>query len=200
MSIWQQRWVQKEPFCKGLMWANTKQSYGWVSIVLHWAIALAIIGLFASGLYMTSLDYYHPWYQPLPHYHQSFGILLGVLLVFRLIWRYAQPRPISLVGGWQGLVAHAMHWLLYLGPLTLVLSGYLISSAENEPVPLFDWLLLPDLPFSIKNQADNAGAFHYYASIALLAAAALHALAALKHHFVNKDAVLTRMLIRRVKP
>ena len=72
---------------------NTLQTYGWVSILLHWIMAIALLGMYAVGTYMVELDYYDSLYHTLPNLHKSVGILLGLLLLVRLAWLYSQPRP-----------------------------------------------------------------------------------------------------------
>ena len=182
------------------MLTNSKHSYGLISITLHWLIALLIIGLFASGLYMTELDYYHPLYQKLPHYHESLGILLTVLLLARVLLLWLQPRPQVLSSGWQQRLARAMHIVLYLLPVLVVVFGYLLSSAEGQAIAVFNWFSLAAIDMNIEYQADIFGWLHYYVAIALLVLAGGHALAALKHHFIDKDTTLKRMLTSNNQP
>ena len=68
------------------MFKNTADEYGWLSKALHWATALFVVGLFALGFWMVELDYYSDWYQVAPFYHESFGILLILLLAIRAYW------------------------------------------------------------------------------------------------------------------
>jgi cytochrome b561 len=78
------------------------------------------------------------------------------------------------------------------------LSGYLISTADGRAIQVFDWFEVPALVTGIANQEDIAGAVHYWVAVALIALASLHGLAALKHHFLDRDGTLLRML--RSKP
>jgi cytochrome b561 len=78
--------------------------------------------------------------------------------------------------------------------LLLMLSGYLISTADGRAIIVFDLIHIPALPWSIDRQEDIAGEIHNLLAWALIAMAVLHALAALKHHFINKDHSLVRML------
>ena len=109
------------------MLLNNNNSYGLLTIILHWLIAVAIVGLFASGLYMLSIDYYHPLNQSLPHYHESIGVILALLLLARIVLRRLQVQPQPLQSGWQQRAALAMQpralrpaasgnrlWLLYI--------------------------------------------------------------------------------------
>jgi len=72
---------------------NTPNRYGWLSIALHWSMALAVIGMFALGLWMRELSYYDPWYKDGPALHKSIGIVLFGLLIVRTVWRNVNMRP-----------------------------------------------------------------------------------------------------------
>ena len=175
---------------------NNTEGYGWISICVHWLIAAGTLGLFALGLWMTGLDYYHPWYRQAPDLHRSLGMLLALVLVFRLIWRLATPAPVP-VGRPSALETHVIrgvHWLLVLLPFVSVISGYLISTADGRALAIFDWFEIPALISGIDNLEDKAGDAHYLLAMTLIFLAAVHALAALKHHFIDHDATLRRML------
>mgnify|MGYP003642269508 FL=1 len=75
---------------------NTSHSYGSVAIAMHWLVALTVIGLAILGLWMTDLTYYSPYYRSAPFWHKSIGISLAVLLVLRMVWRWANPKPAHL--------------------------------------------------------------------------------------------------------
>jgi len=175
---------------------NHAAGYGWISILLHWLMAIAIIGLAIVGLWMVDLGYYSPWYQVAPFWHKSIGLLLLPLLLFRLYWRWRQPTPTSPSGHtiWERRLASTTHALLYSLLLLILLSGYLISTAEGEGISLFGWFEVPALIHGLDQQADLAGQLHYWAAICLLALVALHALGALKHHILDRDTTLVRML------
>jgi len=84
--------------------------------------------------------------------------------------------------------------LLYLLLLAIVLSGYLISTAKGQGISVFGWFELPALITDLPQQADIAGKAHYWLAMILLGCIALHALGALKHHFIDRDSTLRRML------
>lgn len=175
---------------------NSEQSYGLVAILLHWIAAIVVVGLFALGLWMTDLTYYDEWYRKAPHLHKSIGSLLALLFVFRLIWRYVNPKPAldASVAKWEERVASLVHGGLYLLVFAIVLSGYFISTADGRAIEVFDWFEIPALLTPIENQEDLAGDIHFYLASALIGLALLHALAALKHHFIDGDNTLKRML------
>lgn len=178
------------------MWRNTATEYGWISIALHWLAAVAIVGLFGLGLWMTGLGYGHPWYNRGPALHEAIGMLTFAVILFRLGWRLATVTPAFEAGmpRWERMAALAAHWLMYALMLAVVLSGYLISTAGGDPVSVFGWVEVPAVVYGFDRQADFAGWVHYYAAWALVLMAAGHTLAALKHHFINRDATLIRML------
>lgn len=173
---------------------NTPRSYGWGFILIHWLMALAIIGLYPLGLYIDSLSYYDAAYRTMPHIHKGIGMLVLFALAFRLIWRVlnripaALPQPAPLAR-----LTHTVHLLLYLLMLIALVSGYMISTADGRPIDVFGWFSVPAFASTLNNQEDLAGMVHWYSTTALMVLAALHALAALKHHFVDKDATLKRI-------
>lgn len=177
---------------------NTRDRYGKITLAMHWISALVVIGQFAFGLYMVSLDYYDPLYRVLPHYHKSIGILFAALLVFRIIWRYISPLPDAAPGvqHWEHLIAVMVQWLMLLLLVGVSILGYLISTAKGGSIEVFNWFEVPATITSIENQEDRAGQWHYWLALGVIMLAALHALAALKHHFIDRDATLRRMLGR----
>ena len=88
---------------------NNEQRYGLVAKLLHWLMALGVIGLFGLGLYMVELDYYDRLYRTLPHIHKSVGILLFVLLIGRLLWRRFNTQPNPQGSTMEKRVAHWVH-------------------------------------------------------------------------------------------
>ncbi len=76
----------------------------------------------------------------------------------------------------------------------LFISGYLISTADGRAIEVFNWFSIPALGELFSDQADIAGEIHYYLAFSLIGLAVLHALAALKHHYINKDNTLKKML------
>lgn len=179
-------------------WKNSQERWGLVAISLHWLMALVVVGMFVLGLYMTGLTYYDPWYRTAPALHKSLGFVLFGLLLLRLLWRWFNPAPAPLPShtALEQFAARAMHALLYLLLILVMISGYLISTADGRPVEVFGLFQIPALISSIERQEDIAGAFHLVLAITTLVLVGLHALAALKHHFFDKDRTLLRMLGR----
>lgn len=178
---------------------DSSESYGLVTRTIHWLSAVIIIALFASGLYMVELDYYDKLYHTLPYYHKSVGILLAIVILLRFAWRFVNPKPKPeiTVKKWEHLVATIVQWGMMLLILLVVVLGYLISTAAGDSISVFGWFDLPAVAVPIENQADVAGKWHYYAACLLIALATVHTLAAIKHHFIDKDRTLMRMLTGR---
>lgn len=178
---------------------NSPSRYGAVSIVLHWAVALAVFGLFGLGLWMVGLDYYDPWRKAGPDLHKSIGLTLLAVMVLRVLWRFISPAPPAPAshGAFTRVAAKLGHLALYLGLFAVMIAGYLISTADGVGIPVFGLFEVPALISDLPDQADVAGVIHLWLAWGLVIFAVLHALAALKHHFIDRDATLKRMLGRK---
>lgn len=176
-------------------WRNHNGGWGVVAMGLHWLIALAVFGMFGLGLYMTDLTYYDQWYHEAPHVHRSIGVLLFLLMVGRLLWRLgnAAPPPLASHKTWERLLARAVHIAFYLLLFALMISGYLITTADGRPVYVFDWFSVP-ATLTGQHQEDIAGVIHRWLAWSVIGLALLHTAAALKHHFIDRDNTLKRML------
>ncbi|MBL4909424.1 MAG: cytochrome b [Alteromonadaceae bacterium] len=175
---------------------NTNSHYGWLTITLHWLVAVLIFTLFALGVWMVDLTYYHAWYKSAPALHKSIGISLLLLMLLRLLWRLQQiqPQPLSTHRQFERKAGHTVHLLLYGLFFLIALSGYLISTADGRGIDVFQLFTVPALGAFIENQEDIAGVIHQYLAYSLILLTLLHALAALKHHIIDKDITLKRML------
>lgn len=175
---------------------NSEVAYGWVAVMLHWVAAVTIIALFALGYWMVDLSYYDPWYRQGPDIHRSVGLLLFGLMAARLLWRLFNraPRPLPNHKRWEVVSAHVAHGLLYLLVFLAMISGYLISTADGSSIQVFGWFEVPSVTGQIKGLEDTAGAVHYWSTWAIIVLAAVHALGALKHHLIDRDNTLRRML------
>ncbi|WP_299495585.1 cytochrome b [uncultured Shewanella sp.] len=178
------------------MFRNTSSGYGIVSIIVHWISALAVIGIFCLGFWMVDLTYYSAWYKTAPDIHKSLGVLLFILTVLRLVWRWVNPQPKSAPSHkmWEKKASHYTHLLIYILLFAIMGSGYLISTADNRGIWVFDWFELASLGQLFNDQADIAGLIHQVLAYSLIGLACIHGLGALKHHFLDRDNTLTRML------
>ncbi|OUS26791.1 cytochrome B [Gammaproteobacteria bacterium 45_16_T64] len=174
---------------------NQPRNYGIISILLHWSMALIIVGLFALGLWMTSLSYYDPWYRQGPWIHKSIGLLLAALFAFRWIWRISNitPQPSDSLKPIEKKLAHGAHLAFYGLIATTLMSGYLISTADGRAIEVFNWFHIPAMGVAFEDQEDIAGDIHYYVAFTLIGLAAFHGLAAIKHHVIDKDNTLRSM-------
>jgi cytochrome b561 len=178
------------------MLKNTLTSYGWLSRSIHWLSAVLVLGLFALGLWMSDLSYYHEWYRTAPDLHRSFGIVLAIVTVIRLVWYKFSPKPTPLAHYTvvERKAGIAVHHLLMLLLLVMFISGYLITTAKGDPIYFFDMVAIPSLINGIDNLEDMAGDVHEIAAYSIIALVILHVAGALKHHFIDKDITLKRML------
>ncbi|KGJ99649.1 cytochrome b [Thalassotalea sp. ND16A] len=175
---------------------NTTQSYGVISKLLHWVSGLSIIALFALGFWMVDLTYYSQWYKTAPHWHKSLGILLLALTIVRLLVKVKQEKVLA-IASHSNLVKKASsftHKALYLLMALVFVSGYLISTADGRAIEVFNWFSVASLGAFVENQEDLAGIIHRYVAYSLIALTLLHGLAALKHHLIDKDDTLKRMI------
>lgn len=180
---------------------NGAGTYGTFPIALHWLMAIAIFGLFALGLWMRSLTYYDAWYDPAPALHKSIGVLLFAALLLRLGWRLTDPPPTPLasLSRFERQASILVHWTFYALLFSIVASGYLISTADGRPIEVFGLFSIPALVSGLPSQADIAGAIHLTLAWCVIVLACVHALAALKHHFFDRDRTLLRMLGQSAK-
>jgi len=180
---------------------NTKNNYGLVSILLHWVMAIIIIGLFVLGTIMHDLDYYDPNYHVFPWWHKSFGLVIAFMLILRLIWKWRNPKvkEISSIKPIELKLSILVHILLYILILVSCISGVMISTAEGAGIDFFGWFEVPAVFANGESQAELAGEIHETSTLALIILASLHLLAALKHHFFDKDKTLKRMLSTKFK-
>jgi len=173
---------------------NSKTSYGWIAIALHWLMAIGIFFLFGLGLYMVELTYYDAWYRGSLELHKSLGLVMLLAWIFRALWRWINTSPDVAGTQIEKKAAHIVHLLLYILMLALMLTGYLISTADGRGIEVFSLIEIPAMPISFENQEDIAGDIHWGIAWSLMLMVALHSLAAIKHQLINKDGTLTKMI------
>lgn len=173
----------------------SKARYTLTAVRLHWLMALMIAGLFGLGLYMTGLKL-SPQKLQLYSWHKWAGVTVFLLALIRLGWRIGHKPPADPPGmpRWQVVAAHGAHHLLYLLMIAIPLSGWLMSSAKGFQTVWFGVLPLPDLLSKDKPLGELLEVVHASLNYALAAIVVAHATAAIKHHFIDRDDVLVRML------
>ncbi|PXX47651.1 cytochrome b [Undibacterium pigrum] len=171
-----------------------------LSISLHWIIAILIIGLCAVGLYMTRAE---AW--ALYPVHKSLGVLVLVAAILRVIWRIKNgwPAAVAEYSRLEQITAKIIKWVLITGTIALPLSGMLFSGASGHGFGIFGLVLvpaqhMPGNPAEVLAYSEfwaKAGAsLHQASAYLLIAAILLHLAGACKHHFIDRDATLRRML------
>lgn len=168
-----------------------------VAITLHWVIAALILGQIAGGFYMHNLPATNLKFE-LYQWHKSFGMLILALSLFRLGWRLSHPAPAlpAHMPGWEKLVARITHIAFYGLMIGTPLIGWLLVSTSKPDLVLFKIIPWPHIP-GVPNDRPLHEAFeeiHEFLAFSILGLLALHVAAALKHHFLDRDAVLTHMI------
>ena len=168
--------------------------YTRTAIVLHWLAALLIVCNFAVAATMVDLPF-GPQKFRVYSWHKWIGITVFLLAALRVVWRriHAAPPPVAMPE-WQRKAAHATHVTLYVLMLIIPLSGWIYSSATGVSVAYLGLVPLPDLVPKDKALAAVLKAVHVTLNFVLLALVSVHIGAALKHHVVDRDGVLARMI------
>ena len=174
--------------------SQSPSRYASSAILIHWLTALLIFVAFPLGKYMQDLPL-SPQKLELFSYHKWLGITVLLLFLPRLLVRMAKPPPTALPApAWQHTAANVTHALLYLLIFLVPLSGWLMSSAKGVSVVYLSLIPLPDLVDKNKELGSLLKDFHEALSTGLIVLVALHLAAAIKHHVIDKDATLRRML------
>lgn len=169
-----------------------------VAVALHWVLGLALIGMFAVGLYMTGLPF-SPQRLKLYNWHKWMGVLVLTLSLVRLLWRLTHRPPelpsavARAMPAWQRRVHHGTHVVLYALFFAVPLLGWAYSSAAGFPIVLFGGWPLPDVVPVSETLAEAIKPWHRYAAYAMAALVLLHVVAALKHQLIDRDGLLRRM-------
>jgi cytochrome b561 len=173
--------------------------YDAVAIAFHWLLALAIVGSFTLGVYMHDLPFSIARVK-LFNYHKWAGITILALSGLRLLWRLThRPPPVparvlAAMPPWQQRVAHVSHGLMYVLFFAVPLLGWAYSSAAGLSIVWFGVLPLPDF-VPVNKELANAvlKPLHAYAAFTLAAVVLLHVAAAIKHQFIDRDNLMSRM-------
>jgi len=174
---------------------NSKENYGIIAISLHWIMAILIISVIAIGLSMEGMEN-SPEKFKFYGLHKSFGALILGLVILRAGWKLINTTPELPLNmkSWEKIAAKSTHLILYFFMFAIPLSGWLMSSAAGFPVSFFGIFTLPNLIQPDNELRKFFGEAHEIMAFALIGVASVHFIAALQHHFLKKDNVLTRML------
>ena len=179
---------------------DTKEKLSLPTVALHWVVATFIIALTALGMYMEDAGS-----ATLYMIHKSFGVLIFVVILVRVFWRFKNgwPEPVSQYKKFEIVLSKIVHWALLLLTIIMPISGMMMSGFGGHGFGIFGLELVarnpdpasPDKVIAINGTLAQIGhVVHGGAKNVLIAAIVLHVVGALKHHFVDKDATLKRML------
>jgi cytochrome b561 len=174
---------------------NTTRSWGALAKALHWIIVILIINQWVIAERADALPNGLAKLQALG-WHKSFGMTILMIAVVRLAWRLMNPTPdlTAETRPWERVLARVSHFLLYALIFAMPLSGWMMSSARNFPVSWFKLFQFPDLVAPADQTFRFMQDLHHKLFAALVIVALLHIAGALKHHFIDKNDVLKRML------
>lgn len=179
---------------------DTESKLSSLTVALHWIVGLMMIGLLAVGIYMESYEVY-----ALYDIHKSLGVLILLVVIPRIVHRIRNgwPTPAGDYTAIEHLLSKIVHYLLILGTVLLPISGMLMSGMGGHGISVFGLELLaesldpanPDEVVPINEFLAGLGhSLHGWGGDILLVAIALHVIGALKHHIIDKDGTLRRML------
>lgn len=176
---------------------DTRERLSHITLSLHWLIAVFIIGLMTLGFYMAETSSYD-----LYPTHKSMGIFIFFFIVIRVLWRWKNgwPQPVAKHHAWEEKLSSLVHWILILGTLAFPISGMLMSVGGGNGLQLFGLDLVSINLVNGEKAALNPGLAYYAAKVheSLLplmgTAILLHIAGALKHHVIDKNNTLKRML------
>jgi cytochrome b561 len=172
-----------------------RDRYTATAIALHWLIALLLLGQFAFGLMLDDIPRGTPARGLYVNLHKSSGIVIGLLIVLRIVWRLTHtPPPLpEMMPAWQRRAAILGHAALYLCMLMLPLSGYLASNFSRHGIKFFNLVRLPPWGPDDKTLYAFFNSTHHIAALLLALFVALHVLAVAKHMLVDRDGLVRRI-------
>lgn len=177
---------------------NTDMEYGSIAKFFHWLIFLLILIMLCVGFFMDDIS--NPAIKgTVYNLHKLTGLFILTLVVLRLLWAFINKKPKLPRQNhlWERIAERTMHFLLYAAIIAMPLTGWLMSSAAGKAPHIFG-INLPLLP--VTQSKAIAGIYaerHEFLAWVIIVLVGLHTLAALKHHFIDKDNVLRRMMPKK---
>lgn len=177
------------------MFRSSKTNYGIITRVLHWLVALLIIGLIGLGWWMIDLSYYDEWYYRALELHKALGMAVLALATVKIAWVVfdGKPRFTDSMKRWERTAATAVHHLFYLFMLLIPVTGYVISTSAGDGISIFGWFQVPAILAVGETLRDVAIEVHYWLAYVTAVLVLIHAAAAVKHQFIDRDETLRRM-------
>jgi cytochrome b561 len=168
--------------------------YTYTAMTFHWLMALMIFAGLAMGLYMVDLRI-SPDKLKLYAWHKWIGVTIFILAAFRLWWRLIYTPPVEPdMPAWQRIAAKAAHWIFYALFFAIPISGWLFSSAKGFQTVYLGLIPLPDLIQKNDEWAPIIKQIHLVTSYSLGGLVVVHIAAAIKHQFIDKDGLISRMM------
>ena len=187
--------MHKDAQARGANWRDDGARYGRISRLLHWLTLLLLLLSVPPAIFAADLPA-SPDRLILLTLHRSLGVAVMVVLLLRLPWRFYSGWPQSNPNPWLARAARLNHLALYALLAGAIVGGWAYTSASAFAVGLFGLFVLPPLLAPDKELAETLRHVHHFTVYALLGLIAVHALAALYHHYVLKDGTLRRMMGR----
>lgn len=175
---------------------DAKTKYSGLAMLLHWLIAVLVIVQWQVAVAAEAAPDKEAAGQIMGN-HFAFGVVIFILVALRLVWRLISPPPptVSSHGPWERLFAQVVHLTFYALLLVMPIAGWIALSTFGETISVWGLFSLPPLPVPQNpTLGETIFELHGASGIALLVLAGLHALAGLKHAFIDKDGTLYRML------
>ncbi|MEM8844004.1 MAG: cytochrome b [Pseudomonadota bacterium] len=174
---------------------NTQSHWGLVTRLFHWLMAIAILVMIAVGVTMINLPT-SPLKIDMFKFHKSLGMLLLLLALLRLFWRFTNPVPLlpDYLPQKEKFLVHAGQYVMYGLLIFIPLSGWIINSAANIPMQWFGLFVVPPIVGPSIEMEDYAKTAHLTFIIILGIILCAHIGAALRHHYINKNNILMNML------
>lgn len=180
---------------------DTKEKLSSLTMILHWIVAITVIALSVIGIYMSQNKAFELY--PI---HKSIGVLIFSVIVVRVYWRFVNGwlTPVSTYKAIEHNFARTIHWVLIIAIIVMPISGFIMSGAGGYGVSVFGLEIIaaqfdPIAKEAIPHNAVLAefmGKTHEVAGWTMVVAVVLHFLGAMKHHFIDKDSTLRRMIGR----
>lgn len=178
---------------------DTRNQLTHTTVILHWLVGIAVIGMLTLGIYMTNTETFslYPW-------HKSFGVIIFFIAAARVVWRLKEgwPAPVGNYPSHERILAKTVHWVLLIGTVLMPLSGFLMSSLGGTGVAVFGFEIVarnpdPEDPRRVIAHHQELASFfrgvHGLVAWALVIGILLHIAGSLKHHVVDKDGTLRRI-------
>ena len=183
---------------------DTQNKFSGRTIGLHWIIAVGMITMLIIGLIMHNMADTTSLKWDLYHIHKSLGVVIFPFAVYRIFWRIRNgfPQSVGNYTAWKHILAKVIHYILIIGTVLMPISGMMMSGAGGFGIPLFFFEIVPSNFVDNKAIAYNAtlvesGYFiHEIGSKLIITGVLLHIAGAVKHHVIDKDGTIWRMLGR----